>query len=198
MTLRLTIGIDPGLKGAVAWLTDGTPAGYFDMPTTARVYAGGTAVDGGRLHRQLRDLLTRYQGAAVTVVMELVQGYTGRGASMSFNFGQGDGIVRGVLACLGLEPIEVRPMVWKKHHGLVKPKGGEKPGKGASRTRVVAMFPNQALPYLRAMDDGRAEAVLIAIWALDTDATAGSGVGERKPKARRARARAHVSEASAA
>lgn len=168
MTLRLTIGIDPGLGGALALLADGEPAGCHDMPTRARRRGTGREIDAYRLMDLLRTILRDHQGAAVTVVLEVVAGFTGRAASRSFAFGQGDGMVRAVLACLGLEPIEVYPITWKKYYGLMKPKGGEAPGKDASRARVVALFPNQALPFLRAKDDGRAEALLLALWAVQT------------------------------
>lgn len=173
MTLRLTIGIDPGVKGAVAWLADGVPAGYLDMP---RLACG--RVDGKRLAGELRGVLQQHTGADVLVVHELVCGFRGQSAGLSFDFGQADGIVRGVVAALGLRWIEVRPQAWKKHYGLLEPrakKGEPKvpgPGKDASRALVVRLFPNAALPYLRAKDDGRAEAVLLARWAEETEAAA--------------------------
>lgn len=178
MTLRLTIGIDPGLTGAIAVVADGEPAGCHDMPTRARRRGTGREIDAYRLMDLLRTILRDHQGAAVTVVLEVVAGFTGRAASRSFAFGQGDGMVRAVLACLGLEPVEVYPVTWKGYFGLLAPrakKGEPKPpapGKDASRARVVAMFPDQALPFLRAKDDGRAEALLLALWAIQTQACA--------------------------
>ena len=167
MSLRLTIGIDPGVNGAIAWLQDGVPAGVMDMPRRAcgRVHAE-------RLAHQLRDILTANTGADVLVVHELVGGFRGQGGASQFAFGQADGIVRGVIAALGLTWIEVRPQAWKKHFGLAKKRGGEPVGKDASRALVVQMFPDKAMPYLRAKDDGRAEAVLLALWAIQTEAWA--------------------------
>lgn len=167
MTLRLVIGIDPGVSGAIAWLADGDPAGVLDMPRRP-----DGRVDGQRLSAELRELLREHPGADVLVVHELVGGFRGQGGASQFAFGQADGIVRGVVAALGLRWIEVRPQAWKKHYGLVKQRGGEPVGKDASRARVVAMFPNQALPFLRAKDDGRAEALLLALWAIQTEAWA--------------------------
>ena len=173
MTLRLTIGIDPGVKGAIAWLADGQPAGVLDMP---RRPCG--KVDGKRLSAELRGLLHQHTGADVLVVHELVCGFRGQGGFASFEFGQADGIVRGVVESLGLRWVEVRPQAWKKHYGLLAPraKKGEpkppSPGKDASRALVTRLFPSQALPYLRAKDDGRAEAVLLALWAIQTEAAA--------------------------
>lgn len=172
MTLRLTVGIDPGLSGAIAALADGEPAFVHDMPTRARPSGKGREVDARALQQLLRDLLGRHQGADVAVVLETVGGFTGRGASMSFAFGQADGAVRAVLSCLQLEPIGVYPITWKGHFGLRKQKDQPAPGKEASRARVVALFPDKALPYLRAKDDGRAEALLLALWAVQTETAA--------------------------
>jgi hypothetical protein len=172
MTWRLTIGIDPGTSGAIAWLADGVPAGGFDMPCKGRDQAAGRMVDGGHLAAQLRGVLMAHPGASVVVVHELVGGFRGQGGASMFAFGQSDGIVRGVCATLGLRTVEVRPQVWKKHFGLLKRKGEPAPGKDASRTRVISLFPDKALPYVRAKDDGRAEAVLIALWAHQTEAAA--------------------------
>lgn len=180
MTFRLTLGIDPGLTGAIAAVADGAPAGCHDMPTRARRRGTGREIDAHRLQELLREILRQHQGAAVTVVLEVVSGFTGRAASRSFAFGQGDGKVRAVLECMGLDQnmVEVYPVTWKGHYGLLAPrvkKGEPKipgPGKDASRARVVAMFPDQALPFLRAKDDGRAEALLLALWAEAVEAAA--------------------------
>lgn len=166
MTLRLTFGIDPGKSGAIAWLADGVPAGLIDMPV-----AGGR-VDARSLAAQLRGVLQQHAGADVVAVHELVGGFRGQGGASQFAFGQSDGIVLGVLGALGIRVVEVRPQVWKKHHGLTKQRGGPDVGKDASRTRVISLFPDRALPYLRAKDDGRAEALLIALWAVQTEACA--------------------------
>lgn len=178
MTLRLTIGIDPGNSGAVACVADGVPDDVFDMPTNPRATGTGRMIDAQQLHARLRDVLARHQGADVLVVLELVNGFSRDGGPFAFKFGQADGIARGVLGSLRLPVLEVRPQEWKGHFGLLAPrakKGEPKPpapGKDASRARVVAMFPDQALPFLRAKDDGRAEALLLALWAIETEAWA--------------------------
>jgi hypothetical protein len=167
MTLRLTLGIDPGKNGAVVALADGVPAGVIDMPLDAE-----GDIDGARLAASLRGLLQQHPGAAVLVVQEHVNGFGRDAAAFAFRFGQADGIARGVVAALGLRAIKVRPQTWKRHFGLVKARGGPPVGKDASRALVVSLFPNAALPYLRAKDDGRAEALLIALWAEATEAAA--------------------------
>lgn len=166
-TLRLVIGIDPGVSGAIGWLADGVPAGVMDMPRRK-----DGRVDGRRLAAELRGLLQAHTGADVLVVHELVCGFRGQGGSASFAFGQADGIVRGVVESLGLRWIEVRPQAWKKHYGLVKVRGGEPVGKGESRRVAIMLWPDKALNLLQAKDHGRAEALLLARWAVQTEAAA--------------------------
>ncbi|MEG3193572.1 hypothetical protein SNE32_15145, partial [Lysobacter sp. D1-1-M9] len=62
MTLRLTLGCDPGQTGCVALLADGEPAGFIDMPTMPRA-AGGHEVNAASLAAQLRDALQAHPGA---------------------------------------------------------------------------------------------------------------------------------------
>jgi hypothetical protein len=167
MTLRLTIGIDPGKKGAVAALADGVPVAVLDMPIAA-----DGEVDGRALAASLRGILQQHTGAAVLVVHEKINGFSGDRGARVIPLGQADGIARGVVAALGLPAIRVHPQTWKSHFGLRKKPGGPEIGKDASRTLVVSLFPNAALPYLRAKDDGRAEALLLALWAEATEAAA--------------------------
>ncbi len=198
MTLRLTIGIDPGTSGAIAALADGQPVAVLDMPCKSRDQATGRMVDGAKLASLLRGLLMEHRGADVVVVHELVGGFRGQGGASMFAFGQSDGIVRGVVASLGLRTVEVRPQAWKKRYGLVKRKGEPAPGKEASRTLVISLWPNSALPYLRAKDDGRAEAILLALWHEHVDGFATGetdlGQGGQSPSHDPAasRAQAHV------
>lgn len=167
MTLRLTIGIDPGKRGAIAALADGVPAAVYDMPL-----ADDGEVDGARLAAMLRGLLMQHTGAAVLVVHEKINGFSGDRGSRVIPLGQADGIARGVVAALGMPAVRVHPQTWKSHFGLRKRKDGPEIGKDASRALVTATFPDRALPYLRAKDDGRAEAILLALWAEQTEAAA--------------------------
>lgn len=167
MTLRLVIGIDPGKKGAVAALADGVPAGVFDMPLD-----GEGEIDGVRLAAQLRELLRQHPGAAVLVVHEKINGFSDDRGARVIPLGQADGIARGVVAALGLPAIRVHPQTWKSHFGLRRKAGGPEVGKDASRQLVVQLWPDKALPFLRAKDHGRAEALLLALWAVLTEAEA--------------------------
>jgi crossover junction endodeoxyribonuclease RuvC len=161
-TFRLTLGVDPGQSGAIAAIADGEPAGFIDMPVLTRK-AGGQIVDGARLAAELRALIQRHPGAHITAAVEQVSAMPGQGVSSMFRFGQADGIVRGVLGALGIGLVEVQPVTWKKRMRLI---GADK---DAARTQAIQRFPSLAAPLARKKDIGRADALLIALWACLTE-----------------------------
>ncbi len=162
MTLRLVLGCDPGQSGAIAVLADGEPAGFIDMPTMPRK-AGGFEVNAASLAAQLRGVIQQHRGAHVMAVVEQVGSMPGQGLASTFRFGQSDGILRGVLATLGIGYITVSPVKWKGYYGL---KGQEK---DAARTLAIRRFPSVAGELARKKDGGRADALLIALWAHGTE-----------------------------
>ncbi len=165
MTMRLTLGCDPGQSGCIALLADGEPAGFIDMPTMPR-NAGGHEVNAAALAAQLRDALQRHAGAHVFAVVEQVGSMPGQGLASTFRFGQSDGVLRGVLGALGIGYITVAPVRWKNHFGL---KGQEK---DAARALAIRRFPSVALELARKKDQGRGDALLIALWGESTEQAA--------------------------
>ena len=163
MTLRVTIGVDPGQTGALAVLVDGVPTELIDMPSMPR-RAGGLQVDAASLAASVRGVRMAHPGAAFLAVIEQVGAMPKCGGTGMFRFGQADGIARGVLGALGIGYIEVPPQVWKRHLRLT---GCDK---DAARTLVIQRFPELALRLARKKDVGRADALLIALWAELTEA----------------------------
>ena len=157
MTLRLTIGIDPGLSGAVAVLADGRYSEVFDMPTVGRGKAGRQTVNAAGLSNLIRSVRALHPGADVSAVVEDVAARPGNGSASMFRFGHACGAVAGVLGALGVPVAYVTPGRWKRAYGLL---GAEK---DASRGRAIDLFP--AAPLGRKRDHGRAEALLLAAWA---------------------------------
>lgn len=165
MTFRLTLGIDPGQTGAVAALADGKLDCFVDMPTSPRK-AGGHQVSGAGLAAHLRKIVAAHPGAYVIAVLEQVNAMPNQGSSSGFRFGQSDGVVRGVLGALGIGFIEVPPQMWKRHLRLT---GCDK---DAARTLAIQRFPAAAGSLARKKDVGRADALLIALWAETTEQVA--------------------------
>lgn len=165
MTLRLTLGIDPGQTGAIAALADGRPVAFIDMPTMARK-AGGEQVDAQALAARIRELLADHPGAYPFAVLEQVSAMPGQGVTSMFRFGQADGAVRGVLGALGIGFIEVHPQTWKRYLRLT---GADK---DTARTMAIQRYPEAAEYLRRKKDVGRADALLIATWAVLTEQVA--------------------------
>lgn len=172
MTLRLAFGVDPGNSGAIAVVADLQPVGFLDMPTEARQSGKGHIIDGHKLGALIRGAMIQHRGAHVVAAIERVgamrkgEGAPTQGTTSAFTFGQADGIARGVIRCLGIQLVSVEPSQWKRHHGLIKAE------KDASRQLVLLRYPDLASELARIKDQGRAEALLVALYALETEAFA--------------------------
>lgn len=169
MTLRLTFGVDPGLSGAIATLVDGEPGPILDMPT----FHNGTAneVDAAALAEFIRSMRAMHPGAHVSACIERVRAMPDRaggsvrkmGAQSSFNFGDGFGQVKAAFRVLGIVPVLVESQSWKRHMGLLKQE------KDAARLLALRRFPSASAMLARKKDDGRSDALLIALWHENTE-----------------------------
>jgi crossover junction endodeoxyribonuclease RuvC len=163
--LHVTFGIDPGQTGAIAVLVDGDFEDFIDMPLMPRP-AGGNQINGAALAESIREVRRRHEGADFLAVLEQVSAMPGQGVSSMFRFGEGFGVVQGVVAALGIPLNMVHPQKWKKTLGLI---GKEK---DCARTLAIQRFPQAASSLARKKDIGRADALLIASWASTTELAA--------------------------
>jgi crossover junction endodeoxyribonuclease RuvC len=150
----LTLGIDPGITGALALLdADDGIALLADLPLIRDKSLAW--IDGGELQSLLLNAL---QGRACRAIVERVSAMPGQGVASSFAFGVSFGSILSVLQTLQL-PIEfVTPAVWKRALGLSA-------DKRASLHKARLLFPAADLHL--AKHDGRAEALLLAHWAVN-------------------------------
>jgi crossover junction endodeoxyribonuclease RuvC len=154
------IGIDPGITGAIAY-HEGDLSAVHDIPQGATA-KGKSEIDRHGLLRILRDL------PAGAVWLEAVSAMPGQGVSSSFRFGETLGIIKMAATATGRELRMVTPAVWKRHFGLIFPKGTPKPQiKKASLQMARDRFPWMADDLKRQKDDGRAEALLIALYGTE-------------------------------
>lgn len=154
-------GIDPGLSGAVGFITEGGMfAGVVDMPVLPTT-TGRRAIDPAGLADVLR------QHGPCFVMVERVGPRPGEGASGAFSFGQTYGAILAVLAALCPDPITrfsgiphdvVQPATWKRRAGI--PPGADK---ACSVTTAKRLLPEAGTFLTRIKDDGRAESLLLAI-----------------------------------
>jgi crossover junction endodeoxyribonuclease RuvC len=162
----MIIGIDPGITGAIAFLSAEPRLGVAvleDMPTMQRGKTGAKQqINGRELARIFNSMNT---GTPRHVYLEHVMGAPRKsgggsvmGAASAFNFGHSFGVIQGVLGALEIPYTLVTPSVWKKRANLI---GAEK---DMSRTRAIELYPKLADELARKKDVGRAEALLIAIF----------------------------------
>lgn len=157
MSVDYVLGIDPGLKGAVAILdVDGHLVEVWDMPTI-EVKVGKsikTRISAELLAQELRNWDNVH-----CAYMEAVTSSPQMGVSSAFAFGEGFGVIKGVLAAMHIPVTLVPPAKWKRDMGLNQSKDG-------SRAKAIAKWPAQAGEFKRAKDEGRAEGALIGAWGV--------------------------------
>jgi len=147
------IAIDPGaVSGAYALFhDDGNQPWVNDLPV-----ADGQ-MDGAEFGR-----LVRAFGPAAAVV-ERVASMPKQGVASTFKFGMAVGIIHGVLLSNEVPVHLVPPGTWKRHFKLT---GTDK---DAARALAIRLYP--AVQGLhRKKDQGRADALLMGRWALETGA----------------------------
>lgn len=154
----LSIGIDPGITGAVGVLKNGQYLAVFDIPSVAK--GSGMVkreIDPAGLAREITARLDPKEYAEV--LLERVSAMPGQGVSSVFSFGDSYGCCRATVAVLGLSTVLVPPAVWKKHFNL----GREKED---SRALAIRLFPTADLSLKKHAD--RAEALLMAryLWEI--------------------------------
>jgi hypothetical protein len=129
----LLLGIDPGASGAIAVKWPDKPILAYPMPDDP----------------DLVEMLAAYystallEGYDLVAFLEEVGGYIGKptpGNAM-FNFGNGYGFIRGVLAANRIKTVLVRPQTWQKGvSGVQSTKGPER--KRALKEAAARLYPN--------------------------------------------------------
>ena len=138
------LGVDPGQQGAFGLYHPGLAPKVWDLPGDPR-----------QQFLLLSSILRTYPG--LLMALEQVHGRP-RQAGV-FGFGVGVGVTLGCAAALGIPVRQVPPQVWKPAMGLLHA------DKTASRALAAQLFPALASSFVRVKDDGRAEALLLAVYA---------------------------------
>lgn len=151
----LVLGIDPGYGGAL---------GLYDQRNRSLLNVKSMPLTNdsfGKKEISLPELvehIASFEDQIAFAAMEKVQSMPEQGVTSMFNFGMGYGEIRGVLAALKVPTYLVRPQDWKLAMHLV---GKDKLW---SRNMAMDMFPDQKHEFSRSKDDGKAEAMLIAVY----------------------------------
>lgn len=156
MPETIIVGADPGAHGAFAKID---PINHtleiWDMPTFT-IKPGQkskTIMD----HVGIADILRDER--IFHAYVEEVNARPGEGTVSSFSFGRAFGTILGACGGLQIPVTQVRPAVWKSN--LKVPAD-----KDAARYRASQLFPKCSTAWKRKMDDGRAEAALIAFYGM--------------------------------
>lgn len=156
--MTIFVGIDPGLSGAIARLDSASGEVRIEDVPTFEIKRNGKAkreIDCHSLARIVDDM-TKEPGTRI--VIELVSSMPGQGVSSVFAFGKAFGVLIGVSAATFCPIDFVSPAKWKREVGVTASKDG-------SRAKASMLFPRYSELWRRAKDDGRAEALLIALYA---------------------------------
>lgn len=144
----MTIGIDPGITGAIAVHDQN---GYWaeEMPIMATGAKGKKCIN----PLGVKELLITM--GKQTVYLEKVHAMPKNGSNANFSMGDSFGCLRGVIMTLGYPLVLVTPQMWKKHFRLTS-------DKEQCRARAIELFPEEN--FNRKKDADRAEAMLIAYY----------------------------------
>lgn len=136
------IGIDPGKSGYIAAINE--DGSVETEPFSESGYAG---------------FISRHGNAFA--VVERVHSSPQMGVSSSFSFGQNFGIIQGLLIANAVPYELVLPQKWKKFFGATA-------DKNTSISIAQRLFPTvdlRATPRCKKAHDGKAEAILMALYA---------------------------------
>jgi len=134
----LTLGIDPGITGALALLdSTGSVVMAEHLPTIARGSAAKVKREidpAGLVH-----LLRIHAGDIQAAYLEQVASRPAQGVASVFSLGHSVGSITGTLAALGIPVHLVAPATWKRQAGLTSS------DKEQARALAVRLFPIVAL-----------------------------------------------------
>jgi len=155
------LAFDPGLDGAIALVAaDGYPMRIWDMPSLDRPQGKGREVNPFLLADIVEEARELAGDNKIECVVEQVGPMPTDSRPAAFKFGDGFGVIRGVIGAHHLTTRFVRPQTWKKYHGLLKK------DKSASRALALAKWPDLSDEFRRIKDADRAEAALIGQFGL--------------------------------
>lgn len=170
----IIVGIDPGVTGALALITDKGYQTVADLPvmvrTSLRVKGKNGQmrtkethqVNAAALAEILREWTAGHDKNEVHVFIEKCQAMPGKikgsdkaqSSSGTFSLGLSAGIIEGVVAACGLPHTLTHPATWKAKLQLNHKE------KSQMRARAIQLFPTADLH--RVKDHNRAEALLLA------------------------------------
>lgn len=154
----ITLGIDPGIHGALALIDyDGLFLEIWDMPSVRQAKGNVLSATGIRnILSQCFDIAGT-QDATLKTYVEEQHARPIQGVTSAFAMGRNFGVLEVALDLRAIPWRTVRPSDWKKSMGVSK-------DKNSSLMAARRLWPQAADHLNLAKHDGRAEALLIAEW----------------------------------
>lgn len=159
--MKIYIGIDPGIDGAIAVIPDdGGNILIYDIPTNSLKSGKKTRreVDIMKLQHHIAEIgkMAASMGRTIVWVLEKVHSMPQNGVVASFSFGYLYGVLKASIVATGYRLCEVSPQEWK--NSIM---AGQAKEKDASRQKAASLFPNNSHMFQLKKDHNRAEAALI-------------------------------------
>lgn len=149
MPSKTILGIDNGLSGCLAFY-DEAELMLYDMP----VFEGDRkSLDLQRIKSTIELQAPDLAYIEKLTPMPKVSGLTG------FSMGHSEGAIRGILTCMNIPYVMVRPAVWKKFFNCPAEKD-------QARAKASELLPQFSHNWPLKRHDGRAEAGLIALYGM--------------------------------
>lgn len=151
----IVLGVDPGIRGAIALLRGQAVSVLEDLPThtlTTTTRKSRDELDAHGLHGILAD-----EAPIDAAFIEQVGPMPRQGVVSTYRFGYSAGVIYGILTAMGIAVHFVPPKVWQRHHRI-----GPEPD--ASRQRAVQLYPGVADCLARKRDNHRSDALLLAAY----------------------------------
>ena len=155
----ITVGIDPGLSGAIVVICEGEIVTLDDTPTSV--------IPKGKGHRTIYneslmfEILSRHGGGSgLEAFIEKSAPMPGQGVVSVFSFGYGVGLWIGMLTALKIPYTRVHPATWRRRVMNDMPKG-----KDANMVRAKELYPMADIRLKK--HHGRADAILIGHYGIN-------------------------------
>ena len=142
---RITIGIDPGANGAIAWIDERGKSCVEKMPDTLQ--------DLWDLIQSIGFEVPDFKPYEVKAYIEQVSSSPQMGVVSAFSFGRGYGNLEMALTANAIPFERVRPQVWQKAMGCMT-----KGNKNISKQKAQELFPDKKVIH------ATADALLIALY----------------------------------
>ena len=142
---RITIGIDVGASGAIAWIDERGKSCVEKMPDTLQ--------DLWELVESIAEIKSNWGATPCKAYIEQVSSSPQMGVVSAFSFGRGYGNLEMALTAAGIPFERVRPQVWQKAMGCMT-----KGNKNISKAKAQELYPDKKVIH------ATADALLIALY----------------------------------